>query len=229
MIDIVCLKWGNKFTPDYVNNLYAGIKRNTTIPFAFHCFTDDSTDLLEDVVVHELPPLGVDGWWNKIYLFNAELPFESGQPVFFFDLDTLVTGNIDHILSYDVKDCVGLENFYRLHGKFASGLMMWRHGAMNHVWEIFKADMRKHINSTSDGDQEFTGRHLPPNTELFQRLFPNQIYSYKQSCSEGLPEDARIVCYHGTPSIVESYTQYVENFDGQWYPQEWPKQHWRLD
>jgi len=225
MIDIVCLKWGTKFSPEYVNNLYSGIKRNTTIPFKLHCFTEDSTEIISDIIIHKLPDLGIDGWWNKIYLFNKDLPFTPNTPIMFFDLDTLVTGNIDHILSYDVKTLVGLENFYR--GGFATGLLMWRHGVMNHAWEIFNKDMRGHINSTSDGDQEFTGRYLPANTEYFQTLFPEQIYSYKQSCSEGLPADARIVCYHGTPSIIESYSHYVENYDGQWFPQQWPKEHWR--
>lgn len=227
MIDIVCLKWGTKFGPEYVNNLYSGIKRNTTVPFKFHCFTEDSTDLIEDVIIQELPDLGVDGWWNKIYLFNDQLPFEPGSRIMFFDLDTIITGNIDHILNYECGHMVGLTNFYR--GSFATGLIMWRHGVMSRAWDTFKMNPRQHINSTTDGDQEYTGRHLPENIEYFQTLFPDQIFSYKQSCSDGLPEDARIVCYHGTPSIEDSFTRYVENYDGQWFPQEWPKEYWRTD
>ena len=30
MIDIVCLKWGTKFSPDYVNNLYSKGTPNRT-------------------------------------------------------------------------------------------------------------------------------------------------------------------------------------------------------
>tara|TARA_R110000796_G_scaffold118532_1_gene232273 strand:+ start:507 stop:1187 length:681 start_codon:yes stop_codon:yes gene_type:complete len=225
MIDIVCLKWGNKFGPEYVNNLYSSIQRNTTTPFRFHCFTEDSTDLLPDVIIQELPELGVDGWWNKIYLFNDKLPFEIGAPIMFIDLDTLITGNIDHIINYNLKTMIGLENFYR--GTFASGLLMWRHGAMSLAWDTFARDPQLQINQTTDGDQEYTAKFLPTATEYFQDLFPNQIYSYKQSCSKGLPPEARIVCYHGTPSIIESYTTTVTNYDGVWGPQDWPLEHWR--
>ena len=225
MIDIVCLKWGNKFGPEYVNNLYKGIKRNSTAEFRFHCFTEDRTDLLPEVIIQELPDLGVDGWWNKVYLFNDQLPFELGEPIMFIDLDTIITGNIDHILTYPLKTMIGLENFY--HGTFASGLLMWRHGAMARAWDKFKMDPQSHIATTTDGDQEYTARYLPRYTEYFQDLFPNEIYSYKQSCSKGLPLNARIVCYHGTPSIIQSFTETVNNHDGHWPPQEWVKEYWR--
>ena len=37
---IVCMKWGNKFGPEYVNNLYHMVKRNITLPFRFVCMTE---------------------------------------------------------------------------------------------------------------------------------------------------------------------------------------------
>ena len=41
----------------------------------------------------------------------------------FFDLDTIVTGNIDDILEYDCpKDLTGLRNFYNP-DRFAGGLL----------------------------------------------------------------------------------------------------------
>ena len=35
MIDIVCFKWGPKFGPEYVNNLYNAIQRHVTVPHRF--------------------------------------------------------------------------------------------------------------------------------------------------------------------------------------------------
>ena len=43
MIDIVCFKWGPKFGPEYVNNLYNAIQRHVTVPHRFICYTDDPT------------------------------------------------------------------------------------------------------------------------------------------------------------------------------------------
>jgi hypothetical protein len=212
---------------DYVNHLYAGIKRNTTVEFKFHCFTDDETDIIPQVICHKLPNNRLTGWWNKLWLFSNELPIENGQRVMFFDLDTLITGNIDDILNYSCpNDMIGLKNFYHP-TRFASGLMMWKHGTQTHIWEKFLDDPIKAQQSCRDGDQEWTERYLKSFT-LWQEEFPNCVYSYKQSCGKGLPATAKIVCYHGTPSIIQSFTETVKNSNGVWLPQQWPKEYWRL-
>ena len=41
MNHIVCVKWGNKYISQYVNVLKSMITRHTTVPFQFHCFTED--------------------------------------------------------------------------------------------------------------------------------------------------------------------------------------------
>ena len=231
MINIVCLKWGTKFGPEYVNNLYSGILRNTTVDFRFHCFTDDVTGVRPEILCHDLPKLNITGWWYKLWLFSNELRFDLDERIMFFDLDTLVTGNIDDILNHGCdKNITGLRNFYRP-DRFASGLLMWRHGTQTHIWEEFKADPQRAQQQSPDGDQEWTERCIRGQYDTWQSEFSG-IYSYKQSCSDGLPADARIVCYHGSPSIIESFTQTVHNFDSRkrgkpWYPQEWPKEHWR--
>lgn len=226
MEDIVCLKWGNKFGPEYVNNLYAGIKRNTNIPFQLHCYTDDVTGVAKGIKCHNLPDIPLTGWWFKIWLFSDEIGIDPGNTIMFFDLDTLVTGNIDHILQFDPADkMVALQNWYRP-ARLNSSLLMWTHGCHTHIWDRFQKDPQTAINSTTDGDQEWTERHVV-NPLRFQQLFPNCIYSYKQSCSQGLPADASIVCYHGTPSITQSFTETVSNYDGVWEPQQWVLEHWR--
>lgn len=225
MIDIVCFKWGTKFSADYVNHLHAGIKRNTTVKFKFHCFTDNRSNITSDVICHELPNNNLEGWWNKLWLFSDQLPVEVGKPVMFFDLDTLITGNIDDILNYSCpKNMAGLVNFYQPK-KFASGLMMWKHGTQSHIWQKFLQDPVAAQKSCRDGDQEWIERHLVEFTR-WQEEFPNSVYSYKQSCGNGLPPTAKIVCYHGTPSIIQSFTETVKNANGVWPPQEWPKQYW---
>lgn len=228
MINVVCLKWGDKFSADYVNNLFSGIERNTTTPFKFHCFTDDFAGILENIQCHKLPELDITGWWYKLWLFSNEVPFESGERIMFFDLDTIVTGNIDDILEYDCPaDLCGLRNFYHP-TRFASGLLMWRHGTQSHIWNNFLVDPAKAQALSRDGDQEWTENNAEHWT-LWQEAFPDRIYSYKQSCVPDLPDTADIVCYHGTPSIVQSFTETVKNFDGTWPPTTWPKRHWRTD
>ena len=38
---ILCMKWGTKYGPEYVNRIYAMVARNLTPPFQVICFTDD--------------------------------------------------------------------------------------------------------------------------------------------------------------------------------------------
>jgi hypothetical protein len=38
----ICINWGTKYGADYVNRLYGMVARNTTPPFTFTCFTDNS-------------------------------------------------------------------------------------------------------------------------------------------------------------------------------------------
>ena len=44
-VNILTLKWGAKYGPEYVNRLYAGVKRNLQLDFRFLCFTDNADDL----------------------------------------------------------------------------------------------------------------------------------------------------------------------------------------
>ena len=41
MGNIICMKWGTKYGPEYVNRLASMVRRNTTIPCRFVCMTDD--------------------------------------------------------------------------------------------------------------------------------------------------------------------------------------------
>ena len=46
---ILCMKWGTKYGPEYVNRLYAMVRRNLTGDFRFVCLTDDGTGIRSEV------------------------------------------------------------------------------------------------------------------------------------------------------------------------------------
>ena len=46
MINFVCIKWGDKYSTNYVNNLHNMIKKNYTKPFTFTCYTDNPEGLM---------------------------------------------------------------------------------------------------------------------------------------------------------------------------------------
>lgn len=232
-VKILCLKWGTKFGPEYVNNLYAGISRNTTVPFEFHCFTDDPSKLNPAVTTHPLPFNTLEGWWNKLYLFSKELPFARGDSIFFFDLDTLVIGNIDHFLKYKPSQLTVLRDFYTglarsIQGRdnIGSGLMAWRHGDYSKIWEEFARDPESAIRSVyPHGDQRWIQKHALAR-RYWQDVLPHTVVSFKVHCLQGPPPDAAIVCYHGRPAVHESPTARFKDWIFQVTPQPWVLDHW---
>lgn len=235
MIDIVCLKWGDKFGPEYVNRLYAGFKRHTTVHFDFHCFTENATNIVDGVIIHPLPHNNLTGWWNKLYLFSEEIKL-SGR-LFFVDLDTLITGNVDQIISYD-KEFVVLRDFFKAvkdakATNVGSGLMSFDAHKHSRVWADFIKNPARVIASVKPhGDQAWIQRQVAEKDRTYwQDLFPNQVVSFKVHCRNGLPENARIVCYHGVPSIPDSICKTTETYDGTttrtFNPAPWVGDHWK--
>ncbi len=100
MNTIACIKWGNKYSAEYVNILYAMVKRNLTIPFTFVCFTDDPQGISQSITVHPLPELHCSsqlpsgGGWRKLAIFTKGSNILQGKVVF-LDLDLVIVGNLD--------------------------------------------------------------------------------------------------------------------------------------
>lgn len=106
-MNFVCIKWGDKYSPDYVNNLYRMVKKNYTKEFTFTCFTDDAEGLVCDS--HPIPDDGVlhpDYWFGKenycwdrakFLVFNSHdwLGYEGKWC--YFDLDVIIQNNIDEL------------------------------------------------------------------------------------------------------------------------------------
>ena len=93
MINIACvLRQGGKVGYDatWVKKLYNSVSRNLTLPFRFICLSDC------EVPVERIPLEEVGtGYWAKLQLFRKNL-FDT--PVLFFDLDTVICGNIDQLV-----------------------------------------------------------------------------------------------------------------------------------
>ena len=95
MITVACVWWGTKFPIDYVINLKASIERNTTVDHKFICFSDKDVPNIETRILKK----GYDGWWNKLQLFDCSHGLS--ERVIYFDLDTLITGDLDWLFNYD--------------------------------------------------------------------------------------------------------------------------------
>jgi hypothetical protein len=231
MINIVCVKWGTKYGAEYVNRLCAAVGRHATVDYRFHCYTDDVTELNPKIITHDLPRAGLEGWWNKMYLFDQNNGITIGEQIFYIDLDTLITGNIDHMLQRWPDCIVMLRDFYhgiaKTAGTIASGLMTWQHGNYSHLWANFIRDPQQAVASVRPhGDQHYIASQINK-WAIWQDLYPEEIVSFKVHCRSGLPESARIVCYHGQPNIPDSATKVNSSYLWTIEPQPWVLEQWR--
>lgn len=113
---IVCINWGEKYGPPYINRLYAMTARNLTPPFSFTCFTDSAQGVRPEVRCLPLPELGFElpatrwGIWPKSRLWGERLGDLEG-PVLFMDLDLVIVGALDPFFEYgDPEDVILARN-----------------------------------------------------------------------------------------------------------------------
>jgi hypothetical protein len=98
---ILCMKWGTKYGPDYVNRLYAMARRHLSGDFNFVCLTDDAQGIRPEVQCLPIPTLNLhlkpgekDHAWKKLTTFEADLHGLRGTALF-IDLDVVIVGSLD--------------------------------------------------------------------------------------------------------------------------------------
>lgn len=105
--NVVCMKWGTRYGPEWVNRLYGMVKRNSTWNLRFVCLTDDGNGIRPEVEVKPLPQVRFDPslgkYWPKLGLMQKDLggperPLEG--LTLFLDLDLIVIDSIDPFLTY---------------------------------------------------------------------------------------------------------------------------------
>ena len=215
MVKVVCVNAGNylEHGAEYVNKLYAMVKKNTTIPHEFVCLTDDVEGLNEDIKTILLPEW-IKGWYAKLYLFKHGLFTEEKLAFFdmdslagkvneadrivFFDLDTLIIDNIDELLEYK-GEFAALDDFY-VPGRFATGVMLFEAGKHSEIWDEWYSTKKTDY---ALGDMEFInnlnqGRYTNRLPRL-QKLFKGKFCSYKEHCRPYPPDGTSVVCFHGLP------------------------------
>jgi hypothetical protein len=231
MIDIVCFKWGDKFGPEYVNNLYRSIQKHVTVPHRFICYTDNAAD-----VICETRPFLLDlpVWW---YIIGLTDPAHGhNDKLVYMDLDTVITGNIDHIVTLD-EPFATISDFGWPQG-LQTAYIMWNRAVRDNVWAYFTSKYKPadYPNLDCDytqwgGTNEFLEECMgvvrinqnptpaiqdaPPVVRL-QDVYPSQCASYKAQRLDNytvLPEDMRMVFFHGNPMPHQ-----VNN--------PWMKEHW---
>lgn len=164
---------------NWVEKLYRGFARNLTLPFRFVCFTEKARAFKEPIEQKPLKP-------EPDYAAMIE-PFKLNEPTIIVGLDTIITGNIDHLAAYCLasdKIAVPRDPFYP--EKLCNGVA------------LVPGEMREKMYDAFPGgnDMDWIRSH-EADMNVIDDIWPGQVISYKAHAKNKGLGDARIVYFHG--------------------------------
>jgi hypothetical protein len=243
-VNVLCIKWGKKYGPEYVNKLHNMVSRHLHRPFRFVCLTDDSQGIAPHVEVKPIPMVGFSEFdqrkpwtfghgWLKLTSFAHPL-YDLSGPTLFLDLDIVIVDSLDPffdlpgeflvIKEWDKKDGTGNTSCYR-----------YTIGAHTDALDYLKQGYPK-VTEEVRNEQEFITGYLARQGKLgywpdawcrsFKRhCMPSTLMSWFKEAT--VPEGARIIAFHGKPNPPDA----IAGVSGKWYrhvkPSRWVAEHWR--
>ena len=229
---VLCLKHGDKYGPEYVNVLYSMVKRHTSIPIEFICFTEKPQGIDPGVQIRPIPlHPQIKGWWYKPMFFNPGLNFSG--PALYMDLDIIIFRNIDNLFSYKPGEFCVIRDFNRAiqsnWDRMNSSIFRLNPGQHKVVYERFMQDPEYHA-KRYHGDQDW----LYANVKSQFNFWPDEwIQSYKWEM-RGRPEmnrtsGRRNFAMKGEPTILPETS--IAVFHGDPNPKDcvddWCRENWR--
>jgi hypothetical protein len=255
MRTVLCMKWGAKYGPEYVNRLFAGVAKHLSPPFRFLCLTDDPQGLASGIETAPLPALPTEesqdwsrheGTWRKLGVFRRGLADLSG-PILFLDLDVVIAGGLDRLFAFEP-------------GRFCV-IRDWVEARRRALRRLLKAD----FHPQADSNSSVFRYEMPKHAYVFDHLAANQawanarfrieqqylgaavgdrafwpadwVVSFKRSCRPTFPlnlvqapqppADASVIVFHGHPLPHEAIEGYRGSLLGRTRPAPWLEPLWR--
>lgn len=240
---VLCMKWGQKYGPEYVNRLYQMVKRNLTLPFTFVCLTDDTSGLHKDIQCYPLPQLNLpanlpERGWNKLTTFNPDLYGLHGTALF-LDIDIVIIDNIDCFFTQPSSrpDEVWIIRDWKKPWRMVGNSSVYRFeiGTIPKLTDYFHTHFDQ-IRQQFRHEQAFLSWYVRQNHKL--SYWPaDWCLSYKYHIVKKLPfslwkapsqpEYGKIIIFHGEVNPPDA----IQGGGGKWYrkilPAPWLKNYWQ--
>lgn len=212
MKNIICMKWGTKFGPNYVNILAAMVRRHLKSEHRFICFTDDGKGLDPRIEIRPLPELSLPGHlpergWNKLTVFNDPLADLEGT-VLFLDLDVLIVGDIEPFFTHPGKFLIVHEWGFKDPAIGNSSVFRFEVNQHQDILEYFIKNGEK-VRERHRNEQAYLS-HAVHDKGILEYWPETWCRSFKRHCLRPFPvnyfiqpkkpEDARIIIFHGNPN-----------------------------
>lgn len=216
MKNVICMKWGTAYGPEYVNILAAMVKRTLTVPHRFVCFTDDTAGIHPHIETRPIPeiPLGsapIWSGWRKLASVSPELGLEG--TVLFLDLDLILMDNIDCFFDYKPGEFCIIENWTQPGQKIGNS-SVYRYEADKHH-DVFADFSKNHEQIYIDvtNEQTYLTEMVAKNHKVefwpdewcrsFKRhSLPTRIL--RRFLSPKPPKNCKILVFHGPPKPIDA-------------------------
>lgn len=189
----------------YINNLYANIRRFSTVSFEFICFTnEDLENLTPQIIVKRFHMASSKGVLPRMYMFSVEAGL-MGSQVLALDLDIIITGSLDNLLNYKGPFCTR-KSWTRGEETLLDGdVMSFRANETMEglLWKPI-AHSPKIVEEVTGGRERAWVRHVLKDVseiDTWDVVCPGQVCSYKHHVLKlgKVPDNTRIISCHGYP------------------------------
>ena len=220
-INVISVKWGDKYNSSQVNRLYNQIQNNLTLPYKFYCLTDDPVGLDSRIIPVDIVD-ELDGVWNKLVLFKNGL---FAGTCLYFDIDVIIQHPIDSLLN-DLSTNLTLIRCYWKEGGMRvtygdhprlkdrwdmsnnSSTMLWTADSQSHIWEHFQTDADYFMIKYRGIDRFLYHEGFELN--YFERgVFYSRLYGYYNDLIDS--EWTSTMSYYKTPDGGRKGLHYVKD------------------
>jgi hypothetical protein len=225
----ICMKWGSLYGPEYVNRLYAMVRRHTSGAIRFVCLTDDASGIRPEVECHPCPEIAIPAphntrGWRKLTTFaGSDKLFGFSGHWLFLDLDVVILQPLDDFFTYlPEKNFIVMRNWTQP-GKNIGNTSVYRFriGAEAYLLEQLQNDHAS-VLAQCRNSQTYVSRNVHALT-----FWPDSwCVLFKTHCvpawplrfwqQPSAPQDARVVAFPGVPNPHEA-------MDGIWPAKGWKK------
>ena len=212
-VNVVCMKWGSKYSSQYVNNLANMVARHLSRPCRFVCLTDDRTGVDPSIECLPLPTIQIPesydiSPWRKLGMFSKHLGDLTGKTLF-LDLDIIIVDAIDEFFDFSPKFSI-IENWTQSgEGVGNSSVYCFTIGAHVDVLDHYNAHMDSVLKGY-DNEQIYLSKKIGDIA-----FWPDAwCKSYKRHCiprglkkyfaTPYIPDGAKIIVFHGDPNPPEA-------------------------
>ena len=243
---VICMKWGDLYGPEYVNRLYAMVKRNTHGSLRFVCLTDDPTQLHPEIEYYDCPVVDIPmphrlRGWRKLSLFSpTEQLFSLSGTWLYLDLDIVITGALDDFFSYEPnKPFVVMRNWSQESEKIGN-TSVYRFHIGNDSYlltDLLDSEKQKQIFATFRNSQTYISHNIkqltfwPDSWCILFKVHCLPAWPQRFWQQPHLPENTKVVAFPGNPNPDEAM---AGNWPATWYkkiykhvrPTQWIKELW---